>query len=202
LNFALASISGLPPSKMSVPRPAMLVDTVTPPLRPACATTSASFSWCFALSTWWGTFFLSSMRCDGVALLDARGAHQHGLPALVRVEDLGHHGRELLFLGLVDDVLVIDAHDVLVRGDRDDVELVGRVKLGGLGVGGAGHARELLVDAEEVLERDRRERAALFLMRTFSFASTAWCRPSDQRRPASLRPVNSSTMTTLPCSTR
>src|SRR6266404_8032546 len=30
--------SGLPPSRMSVPRPAMLVATVTAPLRPACAT--------------------------------------------------------------------------------------------------------------------------------------------------------------------
>ena len=35
-------------------------------------------------------------------------------------------------------------------------------------------------------------------IRTFSFASTAWCRPSDQRRPARTRPVNSSMMRTLP----
>ncbi len=33
---------------------------------------------------------------------------------------------------------------------------------------------------------------------TPSFASTAWCNPSDQRRPGIIRPVNSSTMTTLP----
>ena len=32
---------------------------------------------------------------------------------------------------------------------------------------------------------------------TFSFASTAWCRPSLQRRPGIRRPVNSSTITTL-----
>ena len=31
---------------------------------------------------------------------------------------------------------------------------------------------------------------------TFSLASTAWCRPSDQRRPGIRRPVNSSTMMT------
>ncbi len=36
--------SGLPPSRMSVPRPAMLVAIVTAPLRPACATISASRS--------------------------------------------------------------------------------------------------------------------------------------------------------------
>ena len=43
--------SGLPPSMMSVPRPAMLVATVTAPLRPACATICASRSWYFAFST-------------------------------------------------------------------------------------------------------------------------------------------------------
>ena len=35
-------------------------------------------------------------------------------------------------------------------------------------------------------------------MRTFSLASTAWCRPSDQRRPSMMRPVNSSTILTSP----
>jgi hypothetical protein len=38
-------------------------------------------------------------------------------------------------------------------------------------------------------------------MRTFSLASTAWWRPSDQRRPARTRPVNSSMMRTLPSRT-
>ena len=41
---SLAMNSGLPPSRMSVPRPAMLVETVTAPLRPACATMNASRS--------------------------------------------------------------------------------------------------------------------------------------------------------------
>jgi hypothetical protein len=43
--------SELPPSMMSVPRPAMFVATVTAPLRPASATIEASRSWCLALST-------------------------------------------------------------------------------------------------------------------------------------------------------
>jgi hypothetical protein len=38
---------------MSVPRPAMLVEIVTAPKRPAWATSSASRSWCFAFSTSW-----------------------------------------------------------------------------------------------------------------------------------------------------
>ena len=41
---SLVMNSALPPSRMSVPRPAMLVETVTAPLRPACATMSASRS--------------------------------------------------------------------------------------------------------------------------------------------------------------
>ena len=42
------------------------------------------------------------------------------------------------------------------------------------------------------------EASVWFSLRTGmpSFASTAWCRPSDQRRPGIRRPVNSSTITT------
>ena len=47
----LAKNSALPPSMMSVPRPAMLVATVTAPNLPAWATISASFSWFLALRT-------------------------------------------------------------------------------------------------------------------------------------------------------
>ena len=43
--------SALPPSMMSVPRPAMLVATVTAPGRPAMATTCASRACCLALRT-------------------------------------------------------------------------------------------------------------------------------------------------------
>ncbi len=41
----------MPPSMMSVPRPAMLVATVTAPRRPASAMIEASRSCCLALST-------------------------------------------------------------------------------------------------------------------------------------------------------
>ena len=55
--------SGLPPSRMSVPRPAMLVAIVTAPARPAWAMISASRSWFFAFSTLCLTpRFLSSSR--------------------------------------------------------------------------------------------------------------------------------------------
>jgi preprotein translocase subunit SecA len=48
---ATARNSALPPSMTSVPRPAMLVATVTEPTRPAWATIAASRAWFFALST-------------------------------------------------------------------------------------------------------------------------------------------------------
>ncbi len=64
-TFSSASISShcfstLPPSTMSVPRPAMLVAMVTIFGRPACATISASRACCLALSTWCGSLSLVS----------------------------------------------------------------------------------------------------------------------------------------------
>ena len=60
LILAFARYSALPPSIISVPRPAMLVAIVTAPFLPACATISASRSWFFAFSTsCFMPFFLS-----------------------------------------------------------------------------------------------------------------------------------------------
>ena len=56
---------------------------------------------------------------------------------------------------------MVDAHERAVRRDRHDVHLVGLGELRRLGVGGAGHAGDLLVEAEVVLEGDRRERLVL-----------------------------------------
>ncbi len=55
-----AMMSGFPPSTMSVPRPAMLVATVTAPFRPALAMINASRWCCLALSTSCGTLRLTS----------------------------------------------------------------------------------------------------------------------------------------------
>ena len=58
------------------------------------------------------------------------------------------------FIGAEDDVGVLDAQHLAVGGDDDDLELVDLVELGGLGLGGSGHAGELLIEAEVVLEGD------------------------------------------------
>ena len=53
-NHASSSWSSFfPPKTISVPRPAIFVAIVTTPGFPAFAITSASLSWCFALSIWW-----------------------------------------------------------------------------------------------------------------------------------------------------
>ena len=66
-------------------------------------------------------------------------------------------------LVLVDEVGLVFAHHRHVGRDGDHTELVGRHELGGLGLGGTGHARELLVEAEVVLQRDGREGLVLGL---------------------------------------
>ena len=58
-----------------------------------------------------GMLFLSRMRAMAAALLDAGRADQDGLPALVVLDDLVDDRGELLALGLVDEVLGVDADD-------------------------------------------------------------------------------------------
>ena len=89
-----------------------------------------------------------------------------------------------------------------VGGDGQDLQLVDLVELLRLGQGGTGHAGQFFVHAEVVLQGDGGVGDVLGLDLTPSLASTAWCRPSDQRRPGIRRPVNSSTMMTLPAWTR
>ena len=86
-----------------------------------------------------------------------------GRPFWLLVDDLGDDRVPLLGLGAVDEIGILDAGQRPVRRDDDDVEVVDLRELFGLGVGRAGHAGELLVLAEVVLEGDRRERLVLAL---------------------------------------
>ena len=69
----------------------------------------------------------------------------------------------LLLPGLVDPVGLVGAPDRPVGRDDADLEPVDRVELGLLGLGGAGHARQLVVHPEVVLDRDRGEGLGLAL---------------------------------------
>ena len=97
-HFASASISGLPPSTMSVPRPAMLVEIVTAPLRPACATISASRSWCLAFSTLCRTPCLPSLLASISEVSIEIVPTSTGWPVGVALLDVVDHRVELLAL--------------------------------------------------------------------------------------------------------
>ena len=98
-----------------------------------------------------------------LALGDGDGAHQHRLALLVQLLNLLHRRFEFLALGLVNHVLQVLADHVPVGGHHADVEVVDFGELLRLGVGGAGHARQLGVHAEVVLERDGGQRLVLVL---------------------------------------
>ena len=79
------------------------------------------------------------------------------------VGDLGDDGAQLLLGRAVDLVVLVGAVDRPVGRDLEHVEPVDVEELVGLGGGRAGHAGELLVEAEVVLEGDRGERLVLGL---------------------------------------
>ncbi len=106
---------------------------------------------------------LLEQRGQPLGLLDRHRADQHRLALLVARDDVVHDRVELLALGLVDDVGGVHADERAVGRDHRDVELVDLGELLGLGLGGAGHAGELVVHPEVVLEGDGGERLVLAL---------------------------------------
>ena len=154
-SAAEASPAGSPPSLMSVPRPAMLVAMVTAPERPACATISASFSWYLAFSTSWRDAAPLEHLREDLALLDADRADQDRAARLGHLDDFVDQRVELGVLVAEDQVRVVVADHRPVGGDGDHLEAVDLVELLLLGHGRAGHAGQLVVEAEVVLEGDR-----------------------------------------------
>ena len=97
--------------------------------------------------------------------LDGDRPDEHRLALLVALPDVVEHRVVLRFLGLEDVVVLVVARDLHVRRDLDDMQVVDLDELLLLGLRGTGHPGELLVEAEVVLERDRRERDVLLLDR-------------------------------------
>ncbi len=102
---------------------------------------------------------------DQLGVLDRRRADQHRLAALVAVADVADDRLELLAARLVDEVELVLADRRHVRRDDHRLEAVDLLELVGLGVGRPGHAGQLAVHPEVVLEGDRRERLVLALDR-------------------------------------
>ena len=82
------------------------------------------------------------------------GADQHGATGGVDLFDLLDHGRKLFVHGAVDLIRPVPADHRLVGGNDDDAEMVNVLELFGLGSGGPGHAGQLLVHPEVILDRD------------------------------------------------
>ena len=89
--------------------------------------------------------------------LDRRRADEHRLHVLVGVLDLVDDRFQLLGRGAIDLVVLVETPDRHVGRNLDHVELVDLGEFVGLGRGGAGHAGELPVKAEIILEGDRGE---------------------------------------------
>jgi hypothetical protein len=155
--------STLPPSTMSVPRPAMLVAMVITPGRPAWATISASRACCLALSTWCGSFSFVSMPDSSSEFSIEVVPTSTGWPrswqslmsAMMARASPAHRAIHL----------VVRSLRIIGLDGRDDhrFQTVDLVELVGFGVGRAGHAGQLAVHAEVVLEGDRGERLVLGL---------------------------------------
>ncbi len=137
-----------------------------------------------------------------LGLLDRGRADEHGLHLLIGSIDLGDDGAQFLFGGAIDLVILVEAAHRSVGRNFDHVEIVDFGEFIGLGRGRAGHAGELFIKPEIVLEGDRREGHvlrlnlhALFgferLMQTFRITVGRGI----------MRPVNSSMMTTSPLRT-
>ena len=91
-------------------------------------------------------------------VLDRRRADKNRLADLVDRFDLVADRRPLFGLGAIHGVGRVVARDRQVRRNLDHVEAVDLVELAGLGDRRSGHARELVVQQEVVLEGDRRHR--------------------------------------------
>ena len=141
----------------------MLVATVTLLSRPAWATMSASRACCLAFSTSWGMPRFCSCWCRYSDFSTEIVPTSTGWPGLVALGEVVDDGLELGDLGLVDEVGLVVADHRLVGRDGHDLQAVGVHQLGRLGRGRTGHAGELVVHAEVVLQGDRGEGLVLLL---------------------------------------
>ena len=107
---------------------------------------------------------LGESAAQQLGLLHRRGAQQNRLAAVAAFAHVGDDGVELRLFGLVDQVGLVVADVLAVRGDRHDAESVGVAELAGLCFGRSGHAGQLLVKAEVVLQGHGGPRVVLSLI--------------------------------------
>ncbi|MPM11241.1 hypothetical protein SDC9_57580 [bioreactor metagenome] len=100
---------------------------------------------------------LLEQRREHLGLGHRGGADQHRLALLMTLRHVGDDRPELRQLGAVDQVLLVLADQRPVRRDRQHRQAVDLLELRLLGLGRAGHPRQLVVHPEIVLQRDRRQ---------------------------------------------
>ncbi|MGY2930905.1 hypothetical protein ACVWZ6_000507 [Bradyrhizobium sp. GM6.1] len=95
---------------------------------------------------------------DHFRFFDRGGADQHRLQPRIGALDLGQNRGVFLVLGAIDLVVFVETGDRQIGRDLHDLELVDVEQFVGFGQRRAGHARELFVHPEIVLEGDRGQR--------------------------------------------
>ena len=87
-----------------------------------------------------------------------RRSHQNRPALRAHLLNLFDDGVVLLTLGLVDDIILVIANHLFVRRNDNHIKFVDVKELTRLGLSSTRHARELFVETEIILERDRCER--------------------------------------------
>ena len=107
-------------------------------------------------------FFLQQVG-KPLGFLDRCCADQHRLPSVIELLNLIRRSEILFFFGPVHEVGVLDPAHRLVRRDNQHIQVVDFAELGCFRFRRAGHAGQLLVHAEIILESNGRERLVLAL---------------------------------------
>ena len=107
--------------------------------------------------------FLLEFRRELLGGFDGDRADQDGLPLRMGRLDFLDYGVELLLLGLINLIFIVNAANWRIGRDRDDVHAVDVAELLFLRHGRTGHTGFLPIFIKEVLEGDGRKRLALTL---------------------------------------
>ncbi len=108
------------------------------------------------------TFFLQQFR-QPFRLFDRSSTHQHRLPSLMQFLNLIRCGKVFFSLGAVNHIWMFQAQQRPIGGGHHHFQPVNLVEFRGFRFRSTGHARQLLVHAEIILEGDGRQRLVLAL---------------------------------------
>ena len=147
---------------MSVPRPAICVDTVTAPSLPASAITAASSASFLALSTTAGTPRRCSRSCSSSDSATSWVPTSTGCPVVMHLDDVRDDRVDFRRGGDVDPVGLVLADIGGVRWDRGNTELVELAQLLARGQRGSGHAAHRRIPVDQRLHGDGVEHLAGF----------------------------------------